>query len=192
MAFLTDDELRDLGFKRLGRNVKVSDRAALHGAANISLGDHVRIDDFCVLSAGEGSISLGRYVHIGSHSILLGSDGILMEDFAQLSNRVTVLTSSDDFTGVCPPGATIPEKYRKIDRGPVVFRPHSGAGAGTLIMPNLEVGYGTVIGALSLVKSSCDEFGIYAGVPARRVSERKKDFLDQIDLLLREEESGDA
>jgi galactoside O-acetyltransferase len=191
MAFLTDDELRNLGLKHFGKNVRVSDRASLHNASRISLDDHVRIDDFCVLSAGQGSISIGRYVHIGSHCILLGSDGIVMEDFSQLSNRVTVLTISDDFSGEFPPGATIPEKYRKADRGPVVFRPHSGAGAGTLIMPNVEIGFGSVIGALSLVKSSCDEFGIYAGVPARRVKERKKTFLDQIDRLLRDEESGD-
>lgn len=55
MAFIPRDQLEKLGFARLGENVYISDKASIYNAANISIGSHVRIDDFCVLSAGAGS-----------------------------------------------------------------------------------------------------------------------------------------
>ncbi|MOA69825.1 hypothetical protein D3C78_1982450 [compost metagenome] len=36
---------------------------------------------------------------------------------------------------------------------------------------------GVAVGALSLVSKRCREFGIYSGVPARRIKERKQDLL---------------
>lgn len=36
---------------------------------------------------------------------------------------------------------------------------------------------GVVVGALSLVKNDCQSFGVYAGVPAVHVGERKRDLL---------------
>ena len=65
MTWLTEERLAAMGFAGIGRNVRLSDKASLHNCAGIRLGDNVRIDDFCVLSAGEGGIVLG------SHSISL-------------------------------------------------------------------------------------------------------------------------
>jgi galactoside O-acetyltransferase len=39
------------------------------------------------------------------------------------------------------------------------------------------------IGALSLVKNNCQSFGIYVGVPAKKMGERKRDLLDVLSLL---------
>ena len=50
MAYLTEDELKTLGFKSLGENVKISDKASIYDAHNIQIGDNSRIDDFCVIS----------------------------------------------------------------------------------------------------------------------------------------------
>jgi len=52
MAYLGPQDLRNLGFKRLGSGVQLSDKASVYGAARIEIGDNTRIDDFCVLSAG--------------------------------------------------------------------------------------------------------------------------------------------
>src|SRR5208337_1758608 len=41
--YLIDAELAAAGFRKIGRNVKVHDRASLYGLENIALGDNVRI-----------------------------------------------------------------------------------------------------------------------------------------------------
>ena len=61
MAFLSDEQLAALGFKSLGKNVRISDKASIYNPENIVIGDNSRIDDFCVIS---GRVEIGRNVHI--------------------------------------------------------------------------------------------------------------------------------
>ncbi|MGC7853682.1 hypothetical protein ACP3W8_12080 [Vibrio anguillarum] len=71
MAFLTEDQLMALGFKSLGNNVKISDKAAIYNAEQIVIGDNSRVDDFCVLS---GNIILGKNVHIAVFCNIAGGE----------------------------------------------------------------------------------------------------------------------
>jgi galactoside O-acetyltransferase len=64
MSFLTEEELAALGLASCGEDVKISRKTSIYGAERIAIGDHVRIDDFCVISAGAGGISIGSHVHI--------------------------------------------------------------------------------------------------------------------------------
>ena len=57
MAYLDEIQLKEMGFKSVGENVKISDKASFYGCDNISIGNNVRIDDFCVFSAGSFSDS---------------------------------------------------------------------------------------------------------------------------------------
>ena len=60
-------ELKDMGFKSIGADLSISKKASFYGVENISIGSHVRIDDFCILS---GKISIGDYIHIAAYSAL--------------------------------------------------------------------------------------------------------------------------
>ncbi|MFB0769890.1 hypothetical protein ACEU5N_19765, partial [Aeromonas salmonicida] len=64
MAYLNKEELEYFGFISYGENVKISDKASIYGANKIKIGSNVRIDDYCVVSAGEGGINIGSYIHI--------------------------------------------------------------------------------------------------------------------------------
>lgn len=73
MGFLSRDKVEAMGFARVGKNVKISDKASFYNPSNISIGDNTRIDDFCILSAGQGGIQVGSYIHIGCYSSFLGN-----------------------------------------------------------------------------------------------------------------------
>lgn len=178
MAFLTEDALAALGFARVGRDVKISDRASLYRPERISIADHVRIDDFCVLSAGEGGIDIGSYVHIACYSSLIGRDEIILRDFAGLSGRVSVYSSSEDYSGESLTNPTIPEAYRKAIHGRVLLERHAIVGAGSVILPGVTLGLGVSVGALTLVARDLEPFGVYLGVPARKIGTRKQDLLE--------------
>ncbi|EQD33256.1 galactoside O-acetyltransferase, partial [mine drainage metagenome] len=62
MSFLDAAELKALGLDSYGKNVLISRKCSIYGASRIELGDNVRIDDFCVLSAGDGGIKIGSYI----------------------------------------------------------------------------------------------------------------------------------
>ncbi len=174
---LTDEQIAAMGFAHVGEHVLISDRASFYGASRISIGAHSRIDDFCVLSAGAGGIAIGQHVHIAVYSSLIGAGRIQLDDFCNVSSRVSIYSSSDDYSGLSMTNPTVPEQFTGVEHADVVLDRHVIVGAGSVILPGVHLQEGVAIGALSLVKGSCDAFGIYAGNPAKRVKERSRDLL---------------
>ena len=99
MSFYTEDELSAIGFKSVGKNVRLSRKASIYNAANISLGNNVRIDDFVVISAGVGGIELGNYIHIAVYTSLIGAGKIVLSDYVNVSSKVAIYSSNDDYSG---------------------------------------------------------------------------------------------
>ncbi len=177
MSFFDEQELAQLGFRSVGRDVKVSRKASIYNARNIAIGDHSRIDDFCVLSAGgDASFSIGEHVHIACHTTLIGKADITLEAFSNLSSRVSLYSSSDDFSGVAMTNPTVPAEFTNVMSAAVVICGHAVIGCGSVVLPGVTVAYGCAIGALSLVMRSTEPYGIYAGAPLRRLKDRARGF----------------
>jgi dTDP-4-amino-4,6-dideoxy-D-glucose acyltransferase len=178
MAFLSSEAIAMLGFASVGENVQISDRASFYGADRITVGNNTRIDDFCVVSAGLGGIYIGHNVHIAVYSSLIGSGKITLSDFCNISSRVSIYTSSDDHSGVTMTNPTLPSEYTGVRHADVFLGKHVLVFGGSVILPGVTIEDGVVIGALSLIRNNCQAFGIYAGNPARRINERKRDLLE--------------
>ena len=174
MAFLSQDALVEIGFKFIGKNVKISDKCSIYNAANIEIGDNTRIDDFCILSAGSAGIKIGRYVHIACYCSLLGDQIIEIKDFAGLSSRVAIYSSSDDYSGRAMTNPCVPEMFTNRIDGKVVLEKHVIVGVGSVILPNVTIGFGAAIGDLSLVSKSIPEMTISIGVPAKFIKKRAR------------------
>ena len=177
MSFLNDEEVGRLGLAYAGVGIRISRLASLHNTSVISIGDFSRIDDFCVLSAGEGGIEIGRHVHVAAFSSLIGKGKITLADFANISSRCSIYSSNDDYSGACMTNPTVPTAYTNVLSGPVTVCKHVIVGSGSVVMPNVTLGEGAAVGALSLVRSDCEPFWIYVGVPARKVKARRRDLL---------------
>lgn len=192
-SYYNEDELNKIGFKKIGNNVKVSRKTSIYGAEHISLGSNVRIDDFCCLVANENEIIIGSYVHIAFFSILMGSGGIIFEDFSGLSSRVSIYSATDDYSGRTMTNPTVPEKYKRIYSGKVILQKHVIIGTNTTILPNVTIGYGSSVGANSLVTKSLEPWGIYVGSPVKKIKDRSQELLDyERQLLLDEATKGES
>lgn len=184
--FLDQEALSALGLAAVGLDIRISRHALLLAPERIALGDHVRIDAFSILST-QGGITVGNHVHIGAYSALLGRSFIQIDDFAGVSPRCLLLTSTDDFSGDFMAGATLPHEYRNVTSMPIVLARHARVGAGSVIMPGVTVGESAAIGAMSLVKADVPPFTIVAGIPARVIRERGRGHVVQAERFLREE-----
>lgn len=174
-SFYSYDELKEMGFISIGKDVKLSRKASVYGASNIKIGNNVRIDDFCVLS---GKITLGSNIHISVYSaIFAGETGVVLNDFSGMSSRCIIYAESDDFSGEHMTNATIDKEYLGIIKGPVELGRHVLLGTGTTVLPGVSIGEGTTVGSMSLVKKSLDSWGIYAGIPCKYIKERSKELL---------------
>ena len=178
MGILSREIIEQMGFASIGENVQVSDRASFYNVSKISLGNNVRIDDFSVLSAGLGGISIGNHIHIAVFSLLIGAGKIILSDFCNISSRVSIYSSNDDYSGSTMTNPTLPSQYTGVTHADVLLDKHVIVGCGSVILPGITLEEGVAVGALSLVTKDCKAFGIYAGNPARRIKERKRDLLE--------------
>ena len=186
--FYSPQELRDLGVV-FGDNVSIDRSAQLFNPSRLRIGSNVRIDCFSVLSAGDDGLEIGDHVHLAMGVAIFGASArVVLEDFVGLSARVVVFSGNDDYRDGFLTGPTVPMKYRRVTAGPVTFRRHAIVGAGTVILPGVELGIAASVGALSLVHRSVPDFQIVAGAPARRIGERNPEILER-ERALREEES---
>jgi galactoside O-acetyltransferase len=175
MAFLNKEQIEKMGFKSVGVNVCISDKASIYDANQIEIGDHSRIDDFCVIS---GKVIIGRNVHIAVFCNVAGGDkGIEFEDFSGLAYGCHVFTQSDDYSGRTLTNPTVPDKFKKEFKKAIVIGRHSIVGTNSLIFPGVVLAEGTSVGALSMVTKSTEEWSVYFGQPARRIKGRCRELL---------------
>lgn len=177
MATYTASELESLGFASIGSNVHISTRASFYGASRIHIGSNVRIDDFCVLSAGESGIELGNYIHLGAQTSLIGAGKISLADFCNVSGKVSIYSSNDDYSGKYMTNPMVDAEFTNVSSADVTFKKHVIVGCNSVILPGVTLNEGVSVGALSLVNRSLDSWGIYAGQPAKRIKERKQELL---------------
>ena len=175
MGFLSDGELYKMK-GRFGDNVLISDKCSIY-TNTLVIGNNVRIDDYCILS---GSIILGSNIHIGAYCGLYGKMGIFMRDYTGLSPRCTIFSASDDFGGDYLISPMNPEEYTNVTGGLVLMSEFSQIGAGTVIMPDIIIGEGSAIGAMSFVKHDVPAWQIWAGNPLKFIKNRKKGLLQWV------------
>ena len=146
----------------------------------MTIGDNVRIDAHCIITAGPGRVTIGDNVHIGAATHLFGTAGITIGDFANISSRVSLFSTNDDYTEGYLTNPTVPVDLRKVTEAPVRIEEHAIVGCGSVILPGVVVGRGAAVGALSLVKRDVVPFTVVAGTPARAVGARDRKRLEAL------------
>lgn len=174
-SFYSEEELKELGLKSYGKDVKISRHACFYGVEKISVGNNIRIDDFCILS---GNITLGNNVHIAAYTALYGgSDGIIIEDFANLSSRICVYSTSDDYSGETMTNPTIPDEYKNVHSAPVHIGRHVIIGSNAVVLPGVRIAEGSSFGSFSFINHDSDPWSINVGIPFKKIKNRSKNLL---------------
>ncbi len=183
-SFYSTKELMNLGLGEVGNNVLISKNAKLYCPQNIFLKDNVRIDDFCIISAGT-KVCVGSYVHISAFVVLFGGSGIIVGDYCSISSFSAIYSESDDFSGKSLVNPWFPQKFKPgYKKGKVSLRNFSNVGAHSIIMPGVTLGEGSVVGSNSLVVSDCEEWSINAGTPSKKIEMRHYEISKMMDVFL--------
>lgn len=178
MAYLSRSDIEKMGFLSIGDNVLISSKASFYNCTKIQIGDNVRIDDFCVLSSGEGGIIIGNFIHIAIYTSLIGKGKIAIGDYSNISSRVSIYSSNDDYSGNFMTNPMVPAAFTNVSHLPVTLGKHVIIGSGSVILPGAELTDGVAIGALSVVKKdTLEPFTIYSGNPLKRIRNRGNNIL---------------
>lgn len=179
-SFYSNKELKKIKFLSIGTNVLIKKSASMYFVENISIGSNVRIDDNVVIvgSKKDSPVKIANYVHIASNCYLAGSDGIEMMDFTTLAPGVMIFSGSDDYSGKKLTNPMVDKIYTGGKSGKVTLRRHVVIGANSVVLPTVTINEGSSVGALSLVNKNLDPWGVYFGIPAKRLKSRSKNILE--------------
>jgi len=178
-SFYSEKELKQFKFQSIGKNVLIKKNVGMFFIENISIGSNVRIDDNVIIVASkkESTVKIGNYVHIASNCYLAGSAGIEMSDFSGLATGVQIFSASDDYSGKKLTNPTVGKPYIGGKFGKVTLGKHVIIGAGSIVLPDVNIKQGSSVGALSLVNKDLEDWGVYFGIPVKKIKDRKKDIL---------------
>lgn len=174
-SFYSEEELNSIPFKKSGKNLLLSRKCSIYSPEKISIGDNVRIDDFCILS---GSIEIGSFIHISAYSALYGRFGIEVKDYVTISGKVLIYSQNDDYSGNFMTNPQVPEEFTNITGAKVVLNRFCIIGSSCVVLPGVVIGEGAAIGSMSLVNKSVPDWKIYVGTPAKYFKEREKDIIN--------------
>jgi galactoside O-acetyltransferase len=177
-GYYASEELRSFGFGEVGENVQIARNCTIIGLPNISIGDNVRIDGNTSLVAPNGYLKLGSYIHIGGYCHLIAAEDLAIGDFSGVSQGARIYTATDDFSGKALMGPMVPAEYRELTKAPVEIGRYAVLGSGAVVLPGGSVPEGCAVGALSLVVKPLEPWGIYAGIPVRRLRNRSRALLE--------------
>lgn len=108
--------------------------------------------------------SIGKDVYIAEGLIIAekleDKKNLIVEDRVAIGPGVILLTSSDpNFSRIRP--------YVKTERGKILIKKDAWIGAGAIILPNITIGEGSVVGAGAVVTKDVSPYTVVAGVPAK-------------------------
>ena len=176
--------MEDLASK--GREVFIDPWVRIVRPDLIHIGDHVRIDAGVLLS-GSHPIRIGDHVHLAAGTKIFSSGGpVDIASYANLSSDVKIFSASDDYTGGSLTNPTVPDAYKQVTRAPVRIESHVIIGAGSVVLPGVTLGFGSAVGALSLVREEVGDGVVVAGIPARPIGRRDTARLVSLEAMLRE------
>jgi len=151
----------------IGRNCVIRSGTCIY--SDVSIGDDV--------SFGH-NVMVRENVRIGKNTLV--GTGVVIDGSCQIGERVSIQTGGyicanstiENSVFLGPHAVLTNDKYVTQKKtklvGPTVRRGAS-IGANSLLMPAVEIGEGSVIGAQSLVIHDVPPRSIYAGVPARKL-----------------------
>lgn len=184
MGYLSKKELSEIGFKHIGHNVKISEKASIYNPELIEIYDNSRIDDFCLLS---GRIVIGEYVHLAAYCNLAGGEkGIFIGNFVGLAYATHVMSQTYDYSGEAMTTPLVSDKYTKVLKKCVTINDYSIIGTNSIIMPGSKISIGTAVGLMSVVYGKTKEWAIYSGNPAVKIRDRSKEILSKIEMFKNE------
>ena len=163
-------------FKKVGKDVFISDLALIKHPQESFIGNHVAIDNGVTFST---KVEIGDYVHIAPYVCTIGgkNNKVVFEDFSFVAAGTKLVVGSEDYTGEGLVGPTIPAEYRKLVLKDIVFKKYSGCGVNCTVMPGIVFGEGAILGANSLATKDLEPWTIYVGSPARPVKARRSDLI---------------
>lgn len=166
--------LRAFLYKVLSKNIRIGARTSIHPSASIAadggrivIGKRCRIHKGVIISTYGGSIVLGDDVSLNPYTIVYGHGGVVIGDKTRIAAHSVIIPSEHNFQ----------EKGRSIGsqgstQQGITIGTDVWIASGVKVLDGTTIEDGCVIGANAVIKGKTEPYGVYVGVPAKKIKER--------------------
>jgi len=110
---------------------------------------------------------IGRDVYVGEEIIIIDdlkerSQTLIIEDRVAISPRVTLVMHS-------APNWSRIRNITGDKKGKITIKQDAWIGTGSVILPNVEIGEGAIVGANSVVTNDVPDYTVVGGIPAKKI-----------------------
>lgn len=160
--------LRQAGVE-MGEGTWISPDAQVEiiGGGRIVLGKRCQVHAGAKLLTYGGLIVLGDDVSLNPYTIAYGHGGLKIGNGVRIAAHTVLIPSNHNFQDKNKPIFQQGETSKGI-----VVEDDVWMGAGVRVLDGVKVAKGTVVAAGAVLTKNTEAFGVYAGVPARKISER--------------------
>ena len=137
-------------------------------------GGKIFVGEDCYLSVGAqllthgGDIKIGNNSTINPYSVIYGSGGVSIGNGVRIAAHCTIVPSNHRFDD--------PNEYiykQGLSKRGIVIEDDVWLGSGVKVLDGVTIRRGCVIGANAVVTHSTDEYGVYVGIPAKKIKSRR-------------------
>lgn len=162
-------KIKKKAFSMCGKKVEIGQRVRFYGIKNIECKNNISIGPECLFMCTRAKIRIGSHVMFGP--------------------RVVCITGGHkyDIKGRYMDTITNEEKGNDIDRD-IVFEGDNWIGCNSIILKGVNIGFGAIVGAGSVVTKDVPAYSIVAGNPAKIIKMRfEKECVEEHENMLRKE-----
>lgn len=150
---------------RIGNRVVIDDNTLIDargsGEEGITIGDEVMIGRGCYIQAKVGPIHIGCRSGVGSGSTIVSQGGVHIDERVSIAGDCRISGGLFEIL----PGGDQDFAYRRYSKGPVRIERNCLVATGAIILDNVTVGEGTVVGAGSVVSMNIPRYTISSPRP---------------------------
>lgn len=120
-----------------------------------------------VVFASPKGIKIGHDVSINHNASLDGHGGLKIGSYSMIGPNSIILTSNHGFKE-----PLVPMTCQDVVCGPVVLEEDVWIGANVVVLPNVHISRGAIVGANAVVTKDVEAYSIVGGVPAKFIKYR--------------------
>ncbi|RMF17677.1 MAG: acyltransferase [Candidatus Dadabacteria bacterium] len=120
-------------------------------------------------AGGTGDIIIGNNSYINSGTVLYSGNGIAIGNNVLIAANCTLAPTNHAWQDRQRP---VRDQGFAPSKGGITIEDDVWIGAGCTVLDGAHIGTGCIIAAMTLVREKLEPYGIYAGIPARKIGDR--------------------
>ncbi|MCU0440317.1 MAG: acyltransferase [Raineya sp.] len=157
-------------------NLNIDIREPLPNHLYIKLGNNCIIHGNLIIENSEGGILIDDNTYIGANTTLISTKKIIIGKNVMLAWGITVidhnshsLNYDERIKDMCRALNKEKVEWENVEKGEIVVEDYAWIGFNSIILKNVRISKGSIIGAGSVLTKSTEPFSVYGGNPARLI-----------------------